>query len=441
MSRHRSEDRTAIDPSLANRRVLPREAEAAPPMTTKVRYDLRRLLGQGGMGSVHLAFDTSLLREVAVKKLDPEMASADDVRRFIVEAQITGQLDHPNIIPVHDLTVEDEPSIVMKVLGGRTFADLVGSTSTPREPAVLDELLDVFLKVCDAVAFAHSKGVVHRDLKPQNVMVDTFGRVYVLDWGLARVLPGGAASAALLGVLQDERDDGSGTLAYMAPEQARPLWRPIGPATDIYALGAILYEILTGQPPHLADTVQEMRDMTFRGEIVPPDKLMPPGCVAPGLARIAMAALAREPDQRLKSAAELHTEIDRFRRGEASLPTRSFQPGEHVVEEGDAGTEAYVVQQGRCVAFKTVDGRRIVLREMSPGDVFGEMAVFSSKPRTATVEALEPLVVKVIDRAMMADGLGLNTWMGAFIQTLAERFREADDKLSRLERSADEPAT
>jgi serine/threonine-protein kinase len=320
----------------------------------------------------------------------------------------------------------------MKVLGGTTLANVLAKTPIPREGETLDDLLGIFVKVCDAVAFAHSRGVVHRDLKPQNVMVDTYGRVYVMDWGLARALPGSEAARVLVSRANDDpEDDGSGTIAYMAPEQARPGWRAIGPWTDVYALGAILYEIITGTTVHVAGSIDALRALAYKGEIDPPASRVPGGSVSPVLARIALTATAREPQHRHARVEDLAREIERFRRGGSRFPTQTFEPGARVVTEGDAGTTAYVIERGRCVAYKTVDGRRVVLREMGPGDVFGEMAVISSRPRTATVEALEPLVVHVIERELLSEGLALDTWMGAFVRTLVERFREADEKLTR----------
>ena len=410
------------------------EAMADPDAFEDRRYDVRELLGQGGMASVHLAFDPVLLREVALKKLAPAVRTNTDVQRFVAEAQITGQLDHPNIVPVHDLVLDaDEPYFVMKVLGGTTLAEVLAKAPVPRDAETLDDLLAIFVKVCDAVAFAHSRGVVHRDLKPQNIMVDTFGRVYVMDWGLARVLPGGDAARVLVTRGSGgSDDDGSGTVAYMAPEQAKPGWRAIGPWTDVYALGAILYEVITATTVHVAGSADALRVLAYDGVVEPPSSRVPGGFVSPVLARVALTAVAREPQHRHAKVEDLSREVERFRRGGARFPTMTFEAGVLVVTEGDVGTTAYVIERGRCVAYKTVDGRKVILREMGPGDVFGEMAVISARPRTATVEALEPLVVHVVERELLAEGLALDTWIGAFVRTLVERFREADEKLTAL---------
>jgi eukaryotic-like serine/threonine-protein kinase len=427
----REEHETIVTPNVDGPEAA--TVDSTPVLPSGTRYDVRTLLGRGGMAAVYLAFDHVLMREVALKTLGQAHGVAPDLERFVGEAQITAQLDHPNIVPVHDLVLFDEhPYFVMKLLGGRTLgSELHQRGGAPRDPEALDELLGIFLKVCDAVAFAHSRGVVHRDLKPDNVMVDTFGRVYVMDWGLARVVPGSEA-ARIVVTHTRAGDDGSGTVMYMAPEQARPAWRPIGPWTDVFALGAILYEILTGRPPHTAPS-SELRDAIFNGEIIAPDVVVPGGFVPAGLARITMTALAREPQHRYGAVQDMKRDVERFLRGSARWQARTFAPGELVVREGDTGEEAFVITQGRCVAYKTIDGERFVLREMGPGDVFGEMAVFSSRARTATVEALETLRVHAVSREALSEGLGLDTWMGAFVRTVADRFREKDEKLTQAE--------
>lgn len=416
------------------------EVPAAAPIDsasakTGGRYEVRTLLGRGGMAAVHQALDRVLLREVALKFLD----NADPalIERFVMEAQISAQLDHPNIAPVHDLAAFGEsPYFVMKLLGGHSLGDhMADYERLPRDPEALEALLDAFVKVCDAVAFAHSRGVVHRDLKPENIMVDTFGRVYVMDWGLARVMPGGHAGQRIAVALQEKAsDDGSGTIPYMAPEQACPGWRPIGPRTDIYALGAILYDILTGRPPHMADTYEELREAVFNGRISPPENYVPGGLVAPALSKIALRATAREPEQRYETVEDLKRDVVRFIQGGGTrFSMRTYAVGDSVVREGEVGDHAFVIRQGRAVAYKTINGERIVLREMGAGDAFGEMALLADTPRTATVEVIEPLAVHVVDRESMHQGLGLDSWTGAVVRALAERFKDIDAKLTAAE--------
>ena len=209
---------------------------------------------------------TVLERHVAVKIISPRLANDPSaLQRFADEARITAQLDHPNIVPVHKLghAPNETPCLAMKLVQGRTLlAHLRTLPPPPWSHATLDEVLEIFQKVCDAVAFAHSKGVVHRDLKPENIMVGSFGQVYVMDWGIAvRCQRGDDGRLHPIEAKKGLR----GTLAYMAPEQARRGVAGVDERADVYGLGAVLYEFLTGRPPFeprgvLEDVVRITRD-------------------------------------------------------------------------------------------------------------------------------------------------------------------------------------
>ncbi len=238
------------------------------------RYRFLEVLGQGGMGEVVLAFDERIGREVAVKRIRSERPSAEEVARFVREARVQGRLEHPAVVPVHDLAVDRAgvPFFVMKRLAGTDVKELLERLREGREAdeaGARRRLLRAFADVCLAVEFAHSRGIVHRDLKPANIMLGDFGEVYVLDWGIARMLdadeperapadaafeptapappipPGGGGGP---GRAEWHTRPGAilGTPAYMAPEQLSG--EPARPAADIYALGCILREIAPGVP-------------------------------------------------------------------------------------------------------------------------------------------------------------------------------------------------
>ncbi len=283
----------------------------APPASG---YRIERLLGKGGEGEVHQAVQLAFGRPVAVKWLRQATPDQRQVRRFRAEAAVTALLEHPNIIPVHDLrTAEDgRLQLVMKRVGGQTWRGLLdGAPPGPgRRPLNGEEHIEVLLKVCDAVSFAHSRGILHRDLKPENVMVGEHGEVLVMDWGCACHVgptaphPDIPVLATLGGV--------SGTPAYVSPEQARGDHAACGPWTDVYLLGGILYRMLTGSPPHRAAGVQQAIALAARGEPVE-DPSQRAGRKVPGeLARIALDALHPDPAKRLRSVDELATAIRRY---------------------------------------------------------------------------------------------------------------------------------
>ncbi len=402
-------------------------------------------LGVGGMSTVVRALDKDLRRYVAIKVLSPELsANETEVKRFNAEARITGQLEHPYIVPVYEFGSDHHngPFLCMKLVHGKTLEKMLEEAGISRlESDRLADLLQIFVKVCDAVAFAHSRGIIHRDLKPSNVMIGEFGQVYVLDWGVARWDPPGDSALGQIDLRKyiashanlDPPGFVVGTPCYMAPEQLWGQHDEIGPATDIFSLGAILYQILTGQPPRLPESVRSALVGKLVLEVVPPDEVVKGAAVPAELSRIALKAMSHRAGDRHPCVDDLKADVDRFLRGAWHLPRAHFGAGTLIIRAGDPGDAAYIIASGRCGAFRVEDGAEITLREMGPGDVFGETAVFSNKPRTASVKALTDAVLLTVTSQTLSSALGLNSWMGAFVKALAERFREVDDKLRVLE--------
>ncbi len=410
-------------------------------------YDDLGLVARGGMGSVHRALDRLLGRHVAVKLLNGSVVNRPDlVKRFVLEAQITGALEHPNIVPVHLLGEGSDglPCFSMKLVEGRTLsAEIRDPVGLPWPSGRLDHLVQVLLKVCDAVAFAHSRGVVHCDIKPENIMVGEFGQVYLMDWGLARVI--NAKAFGRDDVLPPERiiEPGDatraqiyGTPAYMAPEQAIGLHDAVDERTDVYLLGAVLYEVLTGRAPHQGDNIMAVVWEAASGQVSAPRDSVPDLELPEGLCRTAMKAMSSRPADRYASVMELRTELDRHLRSIDRFPRERYRAGSRIVTEGEPGDTAYIIVAGRCEVFREVDGRRVSLREMGPGEVFGETAVFTEKPRTASIEAIDALTVMRVTRELLIEQIGLDSHAGAFVRSLAERFRQVDARLGEYERES-----
>lgn len=440
-------DDETFDPGVTAARSIAGDSEAprsvAPGLCPP--YVADGLVARGGMGSVYRGLDTRLERTVAVKTLDAALSHRDDlVKRFILEAQITGGLEHPNIVPVHLLGEDADglPCFSMKLVEGNTLSrEIHHGAGLPWPSGRLDRLVEVLVKVCDAVAFAHSRGVVHGDIKPLNVMVGEFGQVYVMDWGVARVLDAAAFGRHDVETPEKtydangrERPQLFGTPAYMAPEQAIGVTEFVDTRTDVFMLGAVLYEMLTGTAPHQGQNVMEVVWNAARCEITPPE-LRAPGLGLPeGLCRTAMRALAAQRSDRYTTVLAFKADLERYLRGLDRFPVVRFAPGDLVIEEGTPGEDAYLIESGRCLAFKTVEGRKVPLREMGPGEVFGETAVFTAKPRTASIEAIETLVLLRVTRSALSAQLGLDSHSGAFVRALAERFRQLDERLAAYER-------
>ncbi len=308
------------------------------------RYQLKGEIARGGMGAILKIWDEDLRRSLAMKVIlgkgeSPAAGGTPPVdkrllARFLEEAQVTGQLDHPGIVPVHELGLDSDGRVyfTMKLVKGRDLKAIFELVFEQREGWNETRALGVILKVCEAMAYAHTKGVIHRDLKPANVMVGNFGEVYVMDWGLARVL--GRADAhdlrlapepttALRTERREERQeapdsplftlDGDivGTPAYMPPEQAQGQIERLSPRSDVYALGAMLYHLLARQMPYVPpDARMTNRMVLMHVQAGPPAPLASLRRDAPAeLAAIVEKAMAREPERRYRDTLELAEDL------------------------------------------------------------------------------------------------------------------------------------
>jgi WD40 repeat protein/serine/threonine protein kinase len=282
-----------------------RKAGPAPPKTLAEvpDYELLDIIGEGGMGVVYAAHQSSIARTVAVKMLKPSAKIRDDQRdKFISEAVVTGELDHPNIVPIYDLGANDQGALFysMKRVRGTPWDKVIGQKQ-------LDENLSILLRVADAVAFAHAGGVIHRDLKPENVMLGDYGEVLVMDWGLARITPEFAHADQVF-----QPDSLGGTPAYMAPEMARGPVDSINKTSDIYLLGAILYEIIGGQPPHSGRDVMQCLMAASQNRI---DPIRYDG----ELKAIALRAMATRQEDRYQSVKEFQEAVRTYQSHSESL--------------------------------------------------------------------------------------------------------------------------
>lgn len=270
---------------------------------TGADYELIELIGEGGVGVVYAARQASIDRTVAVKMLKPQSANLVEQReKFLSEAVVTGDLDHPNIVPIYDLGANDTGALFysMKRVQGTPWHSVMARKSLP-------ENLEILLKVADAVGFAHSRGVIHRDLKPENVMLGDFGEVLVMDWGLAVSTPEFRKAGSIT-----QSGSMGGTPAYMAPEMATGPIEVVTPSADIYLLGAILYEIIAGQPPHTGKNVMACLFAAARNEIQPTT-------YSGELLEVARKAMSTDPKTRHPSARDFQTAIREYQAHSESI--------------------------------------------------------------------------------------------------------------------------
>ncbi len=289
---------------------------------------------RGGLGLVFAAEDTELRRTVALKAMQTLAAlDADSRRRFLLEAEITAKLEHPGVVPVYGrgLSPRGQPYYAMRFVCGRTLGEALEQHHGPSRSASAAgaaernveflRLLRAFIGVCETIAYAHSRGVIHRDLKPDNIMLGPYGEALVVDWGLAKFIghsahegndSSGGEPLLLDGAGPDRSVQGraKGTWSYMSPEQARGEWEGVGPASDVYSLGATLYVLLTGKKPYEAPSAPELAERVKAGDFLPPHRRIP--AVPRALDAICVKAMAYRPEDRYRDPRALAGDLERW---------------------------------------------------------------------------------------------------------------------------------
>jgi eukaryotic-like serine/threonine-protein kinase len=350
----KSSERSALPPEQISTQVDTPPEQADPDATTPAssaktaaavkvprgadtRYPIKRLHAKGGLGEVFVAEEPSLNREVALKRIQVRFQrDPESLRRFLQEAEITGRLEHPGVVPVYgmDRDAAGHPCYAMRFIRGETLHEAIKRFHEKEKPGrdpgerslALRELLDRFKAVCNTVAYAHSRGILHRDLKPGNVMLNKYGETLVVDWGLAKHVErdenaGTSGEEETLAPSAASGDSGTqtgqamGTPSYMSPEQASGQTSRLGPATDIYSLGAILYTLLAGKSAFTDPNVSERLEKVKRGEF-PRPRQVKRDC-PPALEAICLKAMALRPQDRYATGLEVAEDVDHWLADEA----------------------------------------------------------------------------------------------------------------------------
>ncbi len=385
------------------------------------RYERGELLGEGGMGEVRLFHDARIGRSIARKVLRGETeGSARLRRRFLREARVQGQLEHPSIVPVYDLDTSDDGALyfTMRRVRGLTLADVIHGLGA-NDPAITArfsrrKLLTAFGSVCLAIQYAHTRGVLHRDLKPANIMLGPFGEVYVLDWGLAKITTVRDEDGESLNELGDITERGAimGTVGYMAPEQL--MGQPdLDARTDVYSLGAILYEILTLRPlfePGLK--LSELVVQALKGVDARPSRFGED--ITPDLDAICVRATNPDAAQRFQSARELADALERHLDGDRDAQRRRELAREHLHAASSAAERALAPETTASEAQSArLDAMNLTLQALALDPAQGDARKALVKLFVEVPDRLPPEAeaeMEASERAVRREGARFGLW-------------------------------
>jgi serine/threonine-protein kinase len=409
------------------------------------KYKFQGNLISGGMGAILEVIDQDLNRPTAMKVIKPSFKNDErSLIEFIREAKITAMLEHPNIIPVHELGLSDETGLyfTMKLIEGESLNHILYEIRNGNVDYVekynMYSLLNIFRKICDAVDFAHSKNIIHQDIKPHNVIVGRYGEVLLMDWGLARYIgdPDKEVDRTKRDILKNVSvltDKGKniiqGSPAYMSPEQAGGDISQVDKKTDIFLLAAMLYHILTLEAPYTGENLKDVLRKAKQCDLIDPQKRNPDRHIPDELCRIVKKASSLRKEDRHDNVQRLINDIDDVIAGRwLKQEKKIFTSGQFLMKEGDDAEEAYLITKGKVQVFRQVDrDDKVVLGTLTEGDTVGEMALITDDLRSASVVALEDTEVAVLTRDILSRSLkNLPPYAEKMVKTLTRRLQTAN---------------
>ena len=404
------------------------------PGPAEARYEFLDELGRGGMGQILRAEDRLLEREIALKTILPDTSVEQPRERLLAEARLTGQLEHPSIVPVYELgrLSNGEPYYTMRVVTEQSLEDILDEVrkGDPDAPSLL-HLIQIIRQVCLAIQYAHEHGVIHRDLKPENILVGEYGEVFVIDWGIAKILSHLSDAPSPTTDVDNRVGALVGTPQYMAPEQAHGENDSVDERTDVYALGALLYEIMTLTPVFSSPTVLGLLMAIVQEDPELPSVRAPDRDIPAALEEICLRALSRDPDDRYPSAQALADELDLFIEG-VKERERKHAHAQELIDRARTARQEYV--RVRRELTKTI-AERDALRDATPAwaDQSERVTVWESEDR---VEALEIAVERHFGETvrLLGQSLGhasLDEAHDALATMYWERFVEAEKRNDR----------
>lgn len=386
---------------------------------------------KGGVSRIYFLHDEILHRPVAMKALDGNRGRPVQELGLLKEAIITGQLTHPGIPPVYDLWMSPsgECRFSMKKIEGRTLSDIV-ATAPPgeRTAAQFESQLQIVIRVCDALSFAHYRGVLHRDVKPSNVMAGDHGEVFLMDWGCAFVHTDSTFERrihlpqALTEALKSQEDAIVGTPSFMAPEQVYGTGRGLGPRSDVYLLGGLLYFVLTGfapraKQPSARDAIRSALD----GFVHNPFSAAPHAELPAKLMEVARKALDPVPQNRYQSAQAFQEALRDVLRDGMWLGSVCASNGDVIYTEGDEADAVYMISRGKVQMFNSDRGVNTQVKLLGAGEVFGEAAFYTDGLREQSVHAVGNTVLLRVPKKVFEQILYPGSSLEQIVRAIAVR--------------------
>jgi len=413
----------------------------------KDRYRYLRPVGEGGISAVGSYYDGRLNRVVALKELKKDNLTNDEHTRFFInESKLLGYLDHPGVIPVFDTFLHEDgrPCYTMKLCQGLPLSSLLESYEGPnRGPMPMQRALEIFTKLAEGLAYVHDKGVLHLDLKPDNIMVGTYGEVMLLDWGSARLFRSDEFYKYLeehtpdteVAYFEQERPGITvGTPRYMSPEQAEFGREKLTCASDVFSAGIVFYQMLTSLHPFPAQRPRELTEQIRTLEPTPPHEVNRD--IPRMLSQICLGMLRKVPADRYQDFHAVLQDLASYRGVGEAFPVRECADGEMIFSEGDSGDFAFMILEGQVEIMKQVgESEPKVIATVGVGEIIGELAIISRLPRTAGARARGPTRIRILSKTDIDTEMEkLSPWVSKMITGLSGRFIELRDRLLETEK-------
>lgn len=408
------------------------------------RYYTVRYVGEGGFGSVSCSFDQNLYRATALKKLHRQFRDdQQQLQAILNEVRLISYLDHPGVIPIYDAFISPDGDFcyTMKLLEGDDLETVLIHLQDQGQRMPLARAVKLLNKLSETLAFVHDKGVLHLDIKPSNIMLGRYGEVCILDWGIAHLYDATRYQQYLKSFGKDQHIDKiihdrsnriEGTIAFMSPEQTEQQRNQLTPASDIFSTGVVIYHALTGNLPFSDENLE--RFFYDLHQVEPPPLHEVRGDIPLRLSQICAKMLEKDVHKRYQSFHAVLKDLEDFSSAGQVSEQRLYQPGDVLIQEGEIGDQVFQIIDGLVEISVQKSGQKNILTTRGSGTIVGELSIFTKEPRSATVTALQPTTVKLLNETMIMEELEkLNPWIGHMIYQLSKRFLEQNQTIISLE--------